>query len=242
MILATDEVLAAPDIDTAFDVYQRDGGVMDVISATTDAGNDGSDALYAGSSRDGLRVFFETQEQLEAGDADAQVDIFERSGAAIRAALGRQRRLRCHVRRGGARTAHTCFTRPRSRCSAADTDADVDVYDSAGTTELVSTGPAGGNGAADAFFADISDDGARAFFTTGESLVAGDSDSSADVYERVAGATSLVSTGTGGGNGAFDAMFAGASRDGTTAIFTDRGVSWPRATRTPPPTCTRHGR
>jgi hypothetical protein len=103
---------------------------------------------------------------------------------------------------------------------AQDTDADVDVYDSAGTTALVSTGPAGGNGPFDAFFADVSDDGARAFFTTAESLVATDSDSVTDVYERAGGTTSVVSHGSGGGNGAFNASFAAASADSATAIFT----------------------
>jgi hypothetical protein len=103
---------------------------------------------------------------------------------------------------------------------AQDTDADVDVYDSAGTTALVSTGPTGGNGPVDAFFADVSDVGARAFFTTTESLVATDSDSVPDVYERAGGATSVVSRGSTGGNGPFNASFAAASADGATAIFT----------------------
>ena len=103
---------------------------------------------------------------------------------------------------------------------AQDTDADVDVYDSAGTTALVSTGPTGGNGPVDAFFADVSEDGARAFFTTAESLVATDSDSVTDVYERAGGSTSVVSHGSSGGNGPFNASFAAASADGATAIFT----------------------
>ncbi len=47
-------------------------------------------------------------------------------------------------------------------------------------------------------------DGAQAFLRTPESLVAGDTDARSDVYERASGATTLLSTGPAGGNGAFD--------------------------------------
>jgi hypothetical protein len=51
-------------------------------------------------------------------------------------------------------------------------------------------------------------------------LVATDSDSVTDVYERAGGSTSVVSHGSSGGNGPFHASFAAASEDGATAIFT----------------------
>jgi hypothetical protein len=219
VILATDEVLTAPDSDDRFDVYQRDGGVMDVLSATEDHGNGGSDALYVGSSRDGLRVFFESDESLAPDDSDAQIDVFERSGAGMDRRSAGNGAFDALFAGAAADGSHVLYE-TEERVLAADTDADVDVYDSAGATSLVSTGPAGGNGAADAFLADVSDDGTRALFTTFESLVAEDADSSADVYERAAGGTSLISTGASGGNGPFNAMFAAASRDATTAIFT----------------------
>ena len=56
---------------------------------------------------------------------------------------------------------------------------------SGGQTTLVSTGPAGGNGAFGAFFGGASADGTRVFFETGESLVSADTDAALDVYERV---------------------------------------------------------
>jgi hypothetical protein len=103
---------------------------------------------------------------------------------------------------------------------AADTDAAFDIYERAGnTTTLVSTGPAGGNGANDAFFDAVSDDGSRVFFDTDESLVAGDTDSAIDVYQRSGGTTTLVSIGPSGGNGAFDVIFDGISRDGAHLFF-----------------------
>ena len=103
---------------------------------------------------------------------------------------------------------------------AADTDDATDLYErSGGTTTLISTGPSGGNGAFDVFYGDTSADGSRVLFVTSEQLVASDSDSAADVYERAGGATSLLSTGPAGGNGAFDAPFRAASLDGSRVFF-----------------------
>jgi hypothetical protein len=102
-----------------------------------------------------------------------------------------------------------------------DLDSEVDVYErSGGTTRLVSSGPAGGNGALDAAFAGSSADGGRVFFETLEQLAAGDSDASRDLYERQGTSVTLVSRGPAGGNGAFNVDFAGISQDGTRALFT----------------------
>jgi hypothetical protein len=74
-----------------------------------------------------------------------------------------------------------------------DTDLRTDVYmrsfdDAPGiedfVTRKVSTGPAGGNNAFDAFFAGASEDGKRIFFSTKESLVAADADHATDLYLR----------------------------------------------------------
>src|SRR4029453_12046633 len=62
-------------------------------------------------------------------------------------------------------------------------------------------------------------DGSRVFFETEEALVASDSDTSQDLYERAGGTTSLLSTGPTGGNGAFEALFSGASDGGTKVFF-----------------------
>jgi len=70
-----------------------------------------------------------------------------------------------------------------------------------------------------AIFVRASSDGSRAFFETTDRLVAADTDSSTDVYERSGGATTLISTGPNGGNGANDAHFEGASADGSRVFF-----------------------
>ena len=85
--------------------------------------------------------------------------------------------------------------------------------------ELVSTGPAGGNGAFDASFSDMSADGTRGFFVTEESLVGADTDGAYDVYERAGGDTTLVSTGPAGSTAVFDAFVDGVSADGSHVFF-----------------------
>jgi hypothetical protein len=82
-------------------------------------------------------------------------------------------------------------------------------------TELISTGPNGGNGPKEAEWGGVSSDGTHVYFTTSESLVSADTDSAIDVYERVGATTTLVSIGPTGGNGAIEARFSGVSADGS---------------------------
>jgi hypothetical protein len=74
----------------------------------------------------------------------------------------------------------------------------------------------------DAALAGFSQDGARLFFETTESLAASDTDTVADVYERYAGATTHISFGPAGGNAALAALFSGASDDGSRVFFDTR--------------------
>ena len=98
----------------------------------------------------------------------------------------------------------------REQLVGADSDAIYDVYQRAGgTTTLISTGPAGGNGNFDAGYREISADGAHVFFQTQEQLVAADTDAQTDVYDRSGSTTSLLSTGPAGGNGALAPAFEG---------------------------------
>lgn len=234
----TEERIGGEDTDSAQDVYVWSGGAAALASIGSSGGNDGDNARYAGISADGSRVFFETDESLEPADEDAVQDVYERSGGATTL-----------VSRGDSVCAPGCepasfswaspdgsspavlFT-TREPLSEDDTDAVQDVYErSGGATTLVSRGDSScvsagcGNGAFDVTFAGASDDASRVFFASDESLAAGDEDEShRDVYERAGGSTSLVSVGSGTlpGNGAFDAGFVGASRDGTAAFFATR--------------------
>jgi hypothetical protein len=93
-------------------------------------------------------------------------------------------------------------------------------------TELVSTGPSGGNGAfdvADPFT--ISLDGSHAIFVTKEQLVPTDTDNQPDVYEHSNRTTTLVSTGPAGGNGPYPAFVSTQNRvsaDGSHILFETR--------------------
>ena len=71
------------------------------------------------------------------------------------------------------------------RLVAADTDDSIDVYARvAGTTELISTGPATQNEEIPAKLLGVSGDGSRIAFNTVESLVSVDTDDRMDVYSR----------------------------------------------------------
>ena len=117
-----------------------------------------------------------------------------------------------------------------------DHDNCYDIYSRAdGQTELLSTGPSDSGCPDTRAFAGASTDGSRVFFTSGAHLTPSDTDSGcqyfdtddfeyfpttcADVYERRAGVTTLVSTAPAGGNGPYQSSFGGASRDGKVVAF-----------------------
>ena len=119
-----------------------------------------------------------------AADTDARRDIYRRDGRHDRARVHRDRpaaTARSTPTSWARRwTASNVYVRTEESLVAADTDTGCaagqgpqcrDVYEYAGgTTTLVSTGPAGGNGAFDAAFAAVSLDGERVFFDTREPL------------------------------------------------------------------------
>jgi hypothetical protein len=112
------------------------------------------------------------------------------------------------------------FFQTAEKLVASDTDSNIDVYERAGaTTTLVSVGPTGGNAALDAEFDGLSSDGTKVFFHTEESLVAADTDVNADIYQRSAGTTTILSQGPAGGNAAIDTFWVGNTADGSKVWF-----------------------
>lgn len=215
----TPESLVAGDTDSSYDLYERVGGTTTLISTGPAGGNAELDVFPAAASDDGLRAFFETDEPLVAGDTDLFFDVYERVGTTTSLVstgpAGGNGAFDSFFHTISADGTRAIFETDEGLV-AGDTDGLPDVYQrSAGTTTLLSTGPAGGNGAFDAFFAGSSDDASVVFFETDEQLVAGDTDTSLDVYQRSGGTTTQVSTGSPGGNGAFDAFFRGASLNGS---------------------------
>ena len=219
----TQEGLVASDTDGKFDIYERSGGTTKLVSTGPAGGNGNLDAFYRGSSADGSRVFFVTSESLVAADTDSSTDVYERAGGTTTllstGPSGGNGAFDAYYR-GTTRSGTQVFLETEEHLTSSDTDSAVDVYErSGGTTTLVSTGTTGGNGSQDALFKKASDGGTRQFFQTAERLTASDTDSAVDVYERSGGTTTLVSTGTTGGNGSQDALLQDISSDGGVVIF-----------------------
>jgi hypothetical protein len=232
----TDEKLASGDNDNQYDIYQRSGGVTTLISTGSGGGSGNFDAFFDGNSADGSRVFFTTAEKLESGDNDDSEDVYQRSGSTTtRISTGPAGgNAEVFANFDGASTDGTVvFFETAEALVSGDTDSSTDIYQRSGTTTTqVSVGAVNGNGAFEAFFDGNSADGSRVFFDTIEPLVAADSDNCnpdpefttgcRDIYERSGGTTSRVSTGTSGGNAAFDAFYDGLSTNGTKVFFSTR--------------------
>jgi hypothetical protein len=187
-------------------------------------GNGAFGSNFRGASADGTKVYIQTTEPLVSADTDASMDIYERAGGAtslISTGPAGGNGASSAAFLAVSADASKVFFRTAEKLVAADTDSAQDIYErSGGTTTLVSTGPSGGNGAFNVVFDRISPDGATIIFDTSESLVATDTDASRDVYQRSGGSTAELSVGPTGGNGSFDATFAGASRDAGEVFFT----------------------
>jgi hypothetical protein len=221
----TDEKLVSGDTDAQYDLYERSGGSTTLVSTGPAGGNGAIAEFYEGNSQSGARVCFSTAESLVAPDTDSQSDVYERSGGTTTLVStgpsGGNGAFGAFYDGSSGNGSHVFFHTAESLLLAADTDAKRDVYDrSGGTTTLISTGPSGGNGPNDAFFEGSSLNGSLVWFSTTESLVGTDTDVRSDVYERLGGTTSRISTGSNGGNGGFDSFFAGASLDGSRVFFT----------------------
>ena len=221
--LHTDEALVFGDTDTANDVYERSGGGISLVSTGPTGGNGEVGAFYNGSSADGSRVFFDTQEPLTAGDTDGSTDIYERVGGATN--------LISTGPAGGNGTFFSSFQAASTDGTkvffhtadplvTSDTDGQQDVYMREGsTTTLISTGPNGGNGAFPATFRGMSKNGSRVFFDTSEHLVSFATGVFQDLYEREADVTTFISRGPTGGNGDFPVLYDGASDDGSRVFY-----------------------
>jgi hypothetical protein len=225
----TAESLGGGDSDGRIDVYEYAGGSPTLVSGTTGgAGNGAFDAFFEGASADGSKVFFSTAQSLDgATDSDSSIDVYQRSGGTTtqisRGAVNGNGAFNATYDGNSTDGARVFFhTREGLAAGNTDTDGQTDIYErSSGTTTEVSIGSTGGNSATyGATFEGASANGARVFFSTAEQLeTSTDGDSQSDVYQRFAGATTQISTGSIGGNGATGAFFDGNSADGGRVFF-----------------------
>jgi hypothetical protein len=215
----TSEKLVPADTDGSRDVYERSGGTTNRVSAGQINGNGVFNASFAGASADGTRVFFVTNEPLVAADTDASQDLYERSAGTTTKISSGNGAFPAFFN-GSSTDGTRVFFQTEEKLVGGDTDAVTDLYQrSGGSTNRVSAGQINGNGAFVPTFAAASADGTRVFFETSEKLVAADSDSVRDLYERSNGTTNRASAGRINGNGAFPVDFAAASGDGTRVFF-----------------------
>jgi hypothetical protein len=223
----TSESLVSADSDAEFDIYQRSGSTTTLISTGPAGGNGEHSPDFDGISKDGTRVFFSTDEILVSSDTDISFDVYQRFGTTTtHLSIGPD------GGNGNIDFDYDAFFSGASAdgtkvwldtdeiLTADDTDASDDVYQaSGGSISRISFGPSGGNAEVPTFFGGASDDGNRVFFDTSESLVAADTDSAIDVYERSGGTTTLLTLGSSGGNGPFSAGYQDASADGSRVFF-----------------------
>jgi len=223
VLFSTREALVGSDGDALADIYERVGGSTTLVSTGPAGGNGEFTASYGDASADGTRVFFTTEEQLVASDTDSAADVYERSGGTTTristGPVGGNAAAADSTFRGVSQDGSRVIFETSEKLVSSDTDSSVDVYQRAGgTTTLLSTGPAGGNGSTGAFYKGASAGGTRVFFQTTESLASSDGDSEVDVYEHAGGVTTHVSTGPFD-DGPYDATLQGVSRDGARAVF-----------------------
>ena len=223
VFFSTSEQLSGADTDDVGDLYERHAGTTTLLSTGSAGGNGSFGARFRGASADGTHVFFTTKEQLVAGDTDSVGDVYERAGGVttlLSTGPAGGNGAQDASFRGASNDGSRVLIETSEQLVASDNDSAIDVYErSAGTTTLLSTGPAGGNGAQDALVKAWSAGGTRVFFQTAEQLVGSDTDSALDVYERASGSTSLLSTGPSGGNGPVDALLQDVSDDGSRVVI-----------------------
>ena len=227
VFLATTEQLSWEDTDSSLDLYSRAGGATTLQSTGTAGGNGAYAANYGAARDNGTRVVFQTDERLVSSDTDASLDVYTRDGntttlVSSGAGSGSNGAFDALFAAASTDGEHVFFT-TRGSLTGSDTDTAQDIYERSGAgTSLVSTGPAGGNGPSGAQLVGISDDGTKVFFHTAESLVAADTDSVQDLYQRAAGVTTLLSTGPAGGNEALVATYDASVPDGSKVFFHTR--------------------
>ena len=223
VVFASSKQLDPMDTDSQIDVYDNFNGVNTLISIGPAGGNGPYAASFDHVSQDGSTVIFETGEGLVPTDTDSSRDVYARAGGATTLlSKGATSSAAYDAFYGGASADATkVFFGTNESLGASDTDSYFDTYMSAGgAATLMTIGPDGGNGNFAAEFAGASQDGSRMFFQSMEQLVAADTDSQIDVYERVGGTTNLASIGPDGGNAALPALYDGCSADGTKVFFT----------------------
>jgi prealbumin domain-containing protein len=215
----TAESLVSSDTDSQVDVYERVGSTTNLLSTGPNGGNGSFPATYRGTSTDGTKVFFSTDESLDSADAGAE-DIYKRAGG-VTSIMSNASVPGAEEYVGNSSDGSHVYFQTQAKETADDPDNFIDVYDSLdGSLTLVSPGLRDGLGASNAYFVGASSDGTHIFIRSEESLAAADTDNTQDLYDVSGGAATLMSVGPAGGNASASAIYAANSQDGSRFFFT----------------------
>jgi len=245
VFFSTEEPLVAADEDQSEDVYVRDlsantttlvsQGDPSCVAKGCGSGTVASSFVPGGVVASGERVFFASEEKLNAADGDSSLDIYMRdltAGETVLVSAGDSSCAGSGCGNGAlpvefaaaSADGEKVFFVSGEELVAGDEDGATDIYMrdlEAGETALVSvpgTCPEGVN--CDPTFGGVTADGSHLFFESSERISEADEDSSQDVYDwSGSGTPVLVSIGPSGGNGNENATYAGSSSESGAVYF-----------------------
>jgi hypothetical protein len=189
----TVERLSASDEDAASDVYERNGGITELISP----GSEDLPAFLNAVSSDGAAVVFSTTESLLGSDEGEKSDVYERGGPTEELVSPGSAQFDSTFAGASSDASHVFYVTSQA-LDPADLDTNPDIYEWAGSggPTLVSTGPEGGNDVFTPHLSAVAEAADHVFFTTRERLTADDNFAAEnDVYDRTPTETVLVSVG-----------------------------------------------
>ncbi|HEY2335393.1 MAG TPA: hypothetical protein VGH58_10350 [Solirubrobacterales bacterium] len=225
----TAEPLSSADHDEAVDIYARNLGeekttlVSQAAEGCSGCGDGSKVPVFRGSSEDGSRVFFTTDEKLVEADGDGATDIYARDlpGGPTRLISGGTEAKTVTFAANSGDGEHVFFNTAESLVPE-DKDSASDLYEwSGGNLGLV---VAAACGECEATFDAASADSETVLFSTAAKLSPEDSDGSVDIYSQQVGGGEPVLVSRGGscggcGNGPADAQFDRASADASHVVF-----------------------
>ncbi|HEY3491793.1 MAG TPA: hypothetical protein VGK43_02505, partial [Solirubrobacterales bacterium] len=187
----TAEALSGVDGDSASDIYARDLEAETTSLVSTGAcggcGDGGAVPIFNGSSGDGKRVFFSSEEKLVDADGDHETDIYARDLPAGPTTLisGGEEDVTASFSAASTDGLHVFFTTAEGLLEA-DQDGANDIYEwTGGTLVLVTSAPCGSLCGAN--FEAVSADSTQVVFSTAAPLVSADEDTNVDIYRQEVG-------------------------------------------------------
>jgi hypothetical protein len=203
--------------ESRYDVYQWTDGSPDLtlVSHKTGEPSDlGFDSGFEGSSKDGTRVFFITDEPLAENVPDSQLDIYQRSGADLTKVSPGSGAFNAHFLLASD-DGNVVLLDTAEQLVGADDDDARDLYRvvNGGSPTLLSPGAASGSVDVCAPSSSrvprgcgvlMSADGSRVFFHTTGKLLPADTDTFLDIYEWSGGVVTMLPGSNGGPSNLLD--------------------------------------